>query len=77
VWFAASYFDWLSSTLFIVIGFFIGFAVVNIASAYSAVRADDKLNDVLLRYVRSDPEAVRQLSSSQDQSIPQGQQKSV
>jgi hypothetical protein len=77
VWFAASYFDWLSNVSSMVIGLCLGFAIVNLASAYSAVRADDKLNDVLQRYVNDDPEALRQLSSGQEQSISEGQQKSV
>jgi hypothetical protein len=74
---AASYFDWSSSELSLIIGFLLGFAALSVASAYSTVRTDDNLNDILLRYVRSDPEALRQLSSGQDQSIPQEQQKSV
>lgn len=74
---AASYFDWSSSELYMVIGLLLGSAAWSVDRAYSAVRIDDKLNDLLLRYVRSDPEALRQLSSGQDHSTPQGQQKSI
>jgi len=77
VFIAASYFNSSSSELSLIVGLVLGAAALNFASAYSTLRSDDKLNDVLLRYVRSDPEALRQLSSGQDQRIPQGQQKSV
>ena len=62
-WFLASYFEWSSNSSGIVIGMVLGFAIVYLASAYSPGRADDKLNDVLQRYVNNDPEALRQLST--------------
>ena len=40
----------------------LGFLVTNLIFSFSNVRPDDKLIDVLQRYVNSDAEAIRQLS---------------
>jgi len=61
---ALMYLNVLADSSSIVIGIFLGVAITNVASAHSNVRADDKLIDILQRYVNSDPEALQQLSSS-------------
>jgi hypothetical protein len=76
-WFSVSYFEWLSNSSSIVIGVFLGIAIVNLASAYSSVRADDKLNDVLQRYVNNDPEALRQLSTVKGENTLEEQEQNV
>ena len=61
--FALSYFNWFAGSSSTLIGVLLGAAIVNLLNAYSTIRVDDKLNDVLQRYVNSDPDAVRQLAS--------------
>ena len=52
----------------------LGAATVNLLNAYSTIRVDDKLNDVLQRYVNSDPDAVRQLASARRKNDPEAQE---
>ncbi len=68
-WFATNYFEWLPDSSSIVIGIFLGAAIVNLGSSYSTVRVDDNLNGVLQRYVNSDPEALRQISSVRNRMV--------
>lgn len=56
------FFDYQVSTLGLFIATIVGFSIGNLAAEYFRVRPDDKLVDLLLRYVNDDPTAIRQLS---------------
>ena len=59
---AVEYFEFYRGSLGPIAAIFLGFAVGEVARAYFRVRPEDKLIDLLLRYVNSDPEALRQFS---------------
>ena len=63
--FSGLVFDWLSGPMIIVMGMAIGFAINSAFSAFSNIRADDRLNALLLRYVDSDAEALEQLAQGE------------
>jgi len=73
-WFALNFFDRFTGSSSTLIGMLFGAAIVNLANAYSTIRVDDKLNDVLQRYVNSDPDAVRQLASAVNKGDPEAQE---
>ena len=50
-------------SLVYVVGIALGFAVGEVARAHFRVTHEDKLIDVLQRYINRDPEAVRQFST--------------
>jgi hypothetical protein len=58
--------DYWVSTLGLFIAVLVGFSIGKLAAEYFRVRPDDKLIDLLLRYVNDDPEAVAQLSGQAD-----------
>ena len=58
----ALYFDLDFDSLGPVIGVFLGISGAELTSVYFRVRPEDKLLDLLQRYINNDPEAVRQFS---------------
>lgn len=57
------YFDSASESLVAIIAILLGFSAAELPSVYLKVRTEDKLIDLLRRYIDSDPEAIKQLSS--------------
>jgi hypothetical protein len=49
------------------IGLGVSAVVVNLIHAYFGVRSDDRLVDLLQRYVNHDPEAIEQLGTRKDE----------
>ena len=56
------FFDYQVGNFGLLIAMIVGFSVGNLAAEYFRVRPDDKLVDLLLRYVNEDPTAIEQLS---------------
>jgi hypothetical protein len=52
------------------VGTIVGFTVANLANVYFGVRSEDKLIDLLQRYVNRDPEAISQMSEASGTSEP-------
>lgn len=55
------YFEYQAETLGMLLAVFVGFSIGNLANAYLARHPNDKLVDLLLRYVDEDSEALAQL----------------
>jgi len=64
-WIGQYYFDRLDS-LGPVIAVFLGISAAELASLYFRVRPEDKMVDLLQRYINSDAEALAQFSSRHD-----------
>jgi hypothetical protein len=65
---AVQYFDFHHESLGPVFAILLGFSTGEVARAHFRVRPEDKLIDLLQRYVNSDPEAVRQFSFKSESS---------
>ena len=63
VFVGTQYFDFGRESLGPIVGIFLGLAVAELSSAYFGIRSEDKLVDLLQRYINSDPEAIEQLST--------------
>ncbi len=59
---AVHYFDFRVDTLGLFMAVAVGVSISEVFAAYFRIREQDKLTDLLLRYVNSDPHAVEQLS---------------
>jgi len=55
------YFEYQAETLGMLLAVFVGFSIGNLANAYLARHPDDRLVELLLRYVDDDSEALAQL----------------
>ena len=64
-WIGQYYFDRLDS-LSPVIAVFLGASVAELASLHFRVRPEDKMVDLLQRYINNDAEALAQISSTRD-----------
>jgi len=64
-WIGQYYFDRLDA-LGPVIAVFLGISAAELASLYFGVRPEDKMVDLLQRYINSDAEAIAQFSSRHD-----------
>ena len=56
-----SYFDFHLDSLGMVFGIFLGISIVELTTQYFRVRPEDKLINLLQRFINSDPEALRQV----------------
>lgn len=64
-WIGQNYYERLDS-LGPAIAVFLGISAAELASLYFRVRPEDKMVDLLQRYINSDAEALAQLSSGRD-----------
>ena len=65
---AVQYFDFDHGSVAPLIGALLGFSAAEVTGAYFRVRPEDRLIDLLQRYVNSDPEALRQISLKRESS---------
>jgi hypothetical protein len=65
LWIAIAYTERLDS-LGTVLGIFLGLLVAELASLYFGIRPEDKLIDLLQRYINQDAEALKQFSSKRN-----------
>lgn len=67
---AALYFEWDLDGAIAVLAVFAGIAITELTSEYFGTRTETRLQDLLLRYVNNDPEAIQLMSArSQSQEV--------
>lgn len=65
-WFGMPLLGISSETVHLMTGLLLGFGIANLISVYYGVRPDDKLIDLLQRYINDDAEALQQLSRTSE-----------
>ncbi|MCJ7591565.1 MAG: hypothetical protein MUO51_09445 [Woeseiaceae bacterium] len=56
-----SYFDFHHDSLALIFGIFLGISIVELTTQYFRVRPEDKLINLLQRFINTDPEALGQV----------------